>query len=148
MPEISSRDVRETWRLYNDANEHCRKVHDLLLEHYLALARHEAERLHKRMPHKAEADDLMSAAVFGLMHAISNFDSDSGVQFEAYAAPRIRAAMFDELRTLEGRPERKRYANDLGRGSQRTIGKLLTEFVNRHTSGQRKGSDDRGTQPL
>lgn len=50
-----------------------------------------------------ERDDLVSAGVIGLIDAVDRFDPDRGVPFEAFAAARIRGAVIDELRHLDGR---------------------------------------------
>jgi RNA polymerase sigma factor for flagellar operon FliA len=75
-----------------------------LMEHYLPLVRYNAERIWARLPDGVELDDLISAGVFGLMDAISAFDTSRGVKFETYCVPRIRGAMLDELRGMDWVP--------------------------------------------
>lgn len=50
-----------------------------------------------------ERDDLVSAGVIGLIDAVDRYDPARGVPFEAFAAARIRGAVIDELRRLDGR---------------------------------------------
>ncbi len=50
-----------------------------------------------------ERDDLVSAGVVGLIDAVDRYDPARGVPFEAYARTRIRGAVIDELRRLDGR---------------------------------------------
>ena len=50
-----------------------------------------------------ERDDLVSAGMVGLIDAVDRFDPSRGVPFEAFARVRIRGAIIDELRRLDGR---------------------------------------------
>ena len=75
-----------------------------LVEMYLPLVKHNAERIWARLPNAVELDDLISAGVFGLMDAIDAFDLDRGVKFETYCVPRVRGAMLDELRAMDWVP--------------------------------------------
>ena len=95
-------DVPQLWRDYhgNPNDEHRTQ----LVEHYLPLVKYNAERIWARLPDGVDIDDLISAGVFGLMDAISAFDTERGVKFETYCVPRIRGAMLDELRTMDWVP--------------------------------------------
>ena len=79
-------------------------IRNRLLEHFLPLVRHHAERVHFRLPNEVDVEDLMSAGVFGLMSALRSYDPDRGVKFETYSAPRVRGAMLDELRSMDWAP--------------------------------------------
>jgi len=48
-------------------------------------------------------EDLVSAGVVGLIDAVDRFDHRRGVPFEGFARQRIRGAVIDELRRLDGR---------------------------------------------
>lgn len=54
----------------------------------------------------ADADDMASAALLGLIDAVDRFEPGRGVPFEAYASLRIRGAMIDELRRMDERGRR------------------------------------------
>lgn len=75
----------------------------LMLEH-LPAVRYLARRIHERLPHHVEMDDLVSAGVLGLMDAFRKFDPAKNVQFRSYAQFRIRGAILDSLRTLDWSP--------------------------------------------
>jgi len=60
-----------------------------------------AARLAKRLPKHVDRDDLVGAGSVGLADAISRRGGMPGVEFEAFAACRIRGAMLDELRRLD-----------------------------------------------
>jgi RNA polymerase sigma factor for flagellar operon FliA len=79
----------------------------LLLEH-LPMVRYLARRIHERLPHHVEMDDLISAGVVGLIDAFSKFDRAKQVQFKSYAQFRIRGAILDSLRTLDWSPRELR----------------------------------------
>jgi RNA polymerase sigma factor for flagellar operon FliA len=79
----------------------------MLLEH-LPTVRYLARRIHERLPHHVELDDLISAGVVGLIDAFSKFDHTKQVQFKSYAQFRIRGAILDSLRTLDWSPRELR----------------------------------------
>jgi RNA polymerase sigma factor for flagellar operon FliA len=74
-----------------------------LMEH-LPIVRYLARRIHERLPHHVEMDDLVSAGMLGLLDAMRKFDPEKKVQFRSYAQFRIRGAILDSLRTLDWGP--------------------------------------------
>ncbi len=60
--------------------------------------------MHAGLPAGVDRDDLTGSGLFGLIDAIERFDPERGVKFETYAAPRIRGAIVDELRTIDWAP--------------------------------------------
>jgi RNA polymerase sigma factor for flagellar operon FliA len=79
----------------------------LLLDH-LPIVRLLARRIHERLPHHVDVEDLVSAGVVGLMDAFAKFDPTKKVQFRSYAQFRIRGAILDSLRTLDWSPRELR----------------------------------------
>jgi RNA polymerase sigma factor FliA len=79
----------------------------VLLEH-LPIVRYLARRIHERLPHHVDIEDLVSAGVVGLMDAFQKFDPAKKVQFRSYAQFRIRGAILDSLRTLDWSPRELR----------------------------------------
>ena len=79
----------------------------VLLEH-LPIVRFLARRIHERLPHHVDIEDLVSAGVVGLMDAFQKFDPAKKVQFRSYAQFRIRGAILDSLRTLDWSPRELR----------------------------------------
>src|SRR6266567_9625162 len=49
-------------------------------------------------------EDLMGYGMIGLINAVDRFDPERGVRFEAFATPRIRGAVIDQLRQLNWLP--------------------------------------------
>ena len=79
----------------------------VLLEH-LPIVRFLARRIHDRLPHHVDIEDLVSAGVVGLMDAFQKFDPEKNVQFRSYAQFRIRGAILDSLRLLDWGPRELR----------------------------------------
>ncbi len=75
-----------------------------LLDRYLGLVHHGAHQLARRLSRDVEIDELIGAGTLGLVQALEGFDPDRGRAFGAYAMPRIRGAMLDELRAWEREP--------------------------------------------
>src|SRR3979490_739602 len=97
------RDISEVWQEFKK-DQSSRELRNFLIEKYLPLVRHTAERVWSKLPDGVDLNDLISAGVFGLMDAIEAFDLSRGVKFETYCVPRIRGAMLDELRTMDWVP--------------------------------------------
>lgn len=95
-------DVARLWVEFKKTAD--QQLRNRLMERYLPLVRHQAERIYARLPSEVEYDDLVSAGVFGLMDAIDAFDLSRGVKFETYCIQRIRGAIFDELRNMDWVP--------------------------------------------
>jgi RNA polymerase sigma factor for flagellar operon FliA len=80
-----------------------------------------------RFPRHVDREELVRAGVLGLVQAAHRFDPTKGVNFNHYAAQRIRGAILDAVRTIDWAPRSVRragrvmeaagdkLANDLGR---------------------------------
>jgi RNA polymerase sigma factor for flagellar operon FliA len=79
----------------------------LIIEH-LPQVRLIARKIHERVPDSVALDDLLSAGVLGLIHAIDNFDPTQNVKLRTYAEYRIRGAILDSLRACDWAPRMKR----------------------------------------
>ena len=92
---------------------------------YYPLARAIASRIHQRLPRGVDLDDLMSAAVTGLLEAIERFDPARDVSFRTYAKHRIHGAVMDSLRTADWVPRSvRRKANALELAKQHLTERL------------------------
>ncbi len=108
---------------------------NVLIEQYLTLVRYTAERLHYKLPSEVDVDDLYSAGVFGLMHAIDAYDLGRGIKFETYCTQRIMGAIYDELRANDWVPrlvrsrtakvERVRKAIEMETGEKATNDEII-----------------------
>jgi RNA polymerase sigma factor FliA len=79
----------------------------LILEH-LPQVNFIATRIHEKLPPCVELDDLISAGVVGLLAAIDNFDPTRNTTLRTYAEYKIRGAILDSIRGLDGIPSHKR----------------------------------------
>jgi RNA polymerase sigma factor for flagellar operon FliA len=96
----------------------------LIIEH-LPQVRLIARKIHERLPESVTLDDLLSAGVVGLIHAIDNYDPNQNVKLRTYAEYRIRGAILDSLRASDWAPRMKRkLARTLEAGVARAEQKL------------------------
>jgi RNA polymerase sigma factor FliA len=67
-----------------------------------------AQRIYRRLPVRANLDDLVSSGILGLISAIDHFNPAHSVKLETYAEYKIRGAIYDGLRGLDWGPRRLR----------------------------------------
>jgi RNA polymerase sigma factor for flagellar operon FliA len=89
---------------------------------YAPLVKHVVDRIAVGLPKVVDMDDLMNAAIIGLLDALDKYDESKGTKFETYAVWRIRGAVLDELRTLD-------WASRSLRRKARAIEKMQKELV-------------------
>jgi len=74
---------------------------DELIVSHLPLVKFLVGRIASQLPPHLDQDDLMSAAVIGLITAAERFDPSRGIQFKTFAEQRIRGTILDELRSQD-----------------------------------------------
>jgi RNA polymerase sigma factor for flagellar operon FliA len=79
----------------------------LILDH-LPQVRWIATRIHERLPDHTSLEDLISTGIVGLIHAIDSFDPSFNVLLKTYAEHKIRGAILDSIRGMDGVPPHKR----------------------------------------
>ena len=94
--------IDDVWARYKASGE--RTLRDQLILHYAPLVKFVAARVGAGLPSSVEGADLVSYGIFGLIDAIDKFQLDRGFRFETYAAPRVRGAILDALRSLDWVP--------------------------------------------
>ncbi|MFP4058111.1 MAG: sigma-70 family RNA polymerase sigma factor [Candidatus Brocadiia bacterium] len=87
---------RRLWSRYKRHGDETAR-NELVVSH-LPLVRYVLGRLPVSLPAGLGEEDLASAGVVALLGAIEDFDPERGVEFATFAVPRIRGAMYDELR--------------------------------------------------
>ena len=80
---------------------------DLIMEH-LPQVRWIATRIHEKLPDNTSLEDLISIGIIGLINAIDNFDPALNVKLKTYAEYRIRGAILDSIRGMDGIAPHKR----------------------------------------
>ncbi len=80
---------------------------ELILEH-LPQVNWIASRIHEKLPPSVQLDDLISAGIVGLLAAVDNFDPSHNASLKTYAEYKIRGAILDSIRGLDGIPSHRR----------------------------------------
>jgi len=96
---------------------------DALVERYAHLVKYVVGRLAVSIPGVFDREDAMQAGTMGLLRAIDGYKADSAASFESYAIVRIRGAILDAVRALDG-------VGRAGREAGRAIGKAMRELEN------------------
>ncbi|MGH9622637.1 MAG: sigma-70 family RNA polymerase sigma factor, partial [Bryobacteraceae bacterium] len=79
----------------------------LILEH-LPQVTWIATRIQEKLPPSIELDDLVSAGIVGLLAAVDHYDPSHNASLKTYAEYKIRGAILDSIRGLDGIPTHKR----------------------------------------
>ena len=98
---------------------------EALVEANLPIASSTVASMLTRVPGWVRQDELYSAAVVGLFDAAQRFDPSQGVPFAAFARPRVKGAVLDELRRGDWAPRSVRRA---ARTEQQATAQLATEM--------------------
>ena len=65
-------------------------------------------RIHEKIGGAVSLEDLVSSGVIGLINAVDSYDPKYNVKLKTYAEHRIRGAILDSIRGLDGIPAHKR----------------------------------------
>ena len=106
MTAGNSEAVRKLWVEYK--KNPTPALRNRLMEIYMPIVKHNAERIRTRLPGNVELDDLLQVGAIGLMDAINGFDIDRGVKFETFCSARICGAILDGLRSMDWVPRQVR----------------------------------------
>lgn len=91
----------ELWLRYRSEGD--LSARDRLIANYAPWARAVAASIHRRVPaYAVDREDFIQNATMGLMEAVSRYDPSRGVEFRAYAATRVRGAVFNGIRNIVG----------------------------------------------
>lgn len=82
-----------------------------LVETYLPVLFHVAERLRTKLPSFVGKEELIQAGVPALIKTVERFRPARGNKFETFAAPRLRGAILDALRSTDEVPRLARQRN-------------------------------------
>lgn len=81
---------------------------DSLIEEHREYVRKLAREIHRKLPGRAQFEDLVGYGELGLIQAAQKFDPDAGAAFTTFAYYRIRGAIFDGIRKMSWLPPRAR----------------------------------------
>lgn len=93
---------------YTEHGEPSAAAREQLIVEHLPQVRWIATRIHERLPNNTSLEDLISVGIIGLINAIDSFDPGFKVQLKTYAEHRIRGAILDSIRGLDGIAPHKR----------------------------------------
>ncbi|MBT1071931.1 FliA/WhiG family RNA polymerase sigma factor [Pelotalea chapellei] len=79
----------------------CEEDRDTLILQHMPLVRYLVARIVPQLPSHLDQQDLMSAAMIGLINAADRFDPLRGVLFKTFAEQHIRGTILDELRSYD-----------------------------------------------
>lgn len=96
------REEKKLWQEYKTKNSQAAR--EKLILRYIPLVKHIAGKIIVELPDKFSFEDLVNYGVLGLIDALDRFDPGRGVEFSTYAVPRIRGAIYDELRRIDWVP--------------------------------------------
>ncbi|MBI3792412.1 MAG: FliA/WhiG family RNA polymerase sigma factor [Gemmatimonadetes bacterium] len=115
------------WVRYAEGDESARNE---LLERHLGLVHYVAAQLARSLSDDVNVDDLIGSGTLGLIGALEHFDPSRGLQFSTFAAPRIRGAILDDLRSQDRVPRSvRRKAREVNAAHDRlasTLGRVPT----------------------
>ena len=96
---------------------------DQLVRAHQGLASMVVDRMMTHVPAWMSRDDMLSAAMAGLLDAAGRYDAGQGVQFRTFAEKRIRGAVLDEVRRMDWCPRSLR-------SEQSRVSRAVSELEN------------------
>jgi RNA polymerase sigma factor FliA len=91
-----------------EAEERTKEEREALILEHLPQVNWIALRIHEKLPPGIELDDLISAGIVGLVSAVDHYDPSRGASIKTYAEYKIRGAILDSIRGLDGIPTHRR----------------------------------------
>jgi len=95
-------ETQNMWEQFRETGDV--EIRNRLVEKYLYIVKYVSDRLHQKLPRSIAEEDIRSAASYGLIRAVENFDHRRGTRFESYCATRVKGAILDELRARDWVP--------------------------------------------
>jgi RNA polymerase sigma factor FliA len=127
---------RQDWELYKQQGDAA--SHERLCLRYLPFVKRLVGRMEIYFGDGAlDRNDLYHAGVIGLIDAIEKFDHTRAIEFTTYAQQRIRGAVYDEIRALDGlSPRSRRQKRQFEKKREELQTKLLRPPTDEETAGE------------
>src|ERR1700742_28099 len=93
---------------YSEQPENAAASREQLILEHLPQVNWIASRIHEKLPGNTNLEDLVSIGIIGLINAIDNFDESFNVKLKTYAEYKIRGAILDSVRGMDGIAPHKR----------------------------------------
>jgi RNA polymerase sigma factor for flagellar operon FliA len=90
----------DLWATYHRSRD--RGARNDLVVYYQPLVRSVARNVANGLPRHVEFEDLLAMGFVGLIEAVERFNPDYGHRFATFATWRVRGAMLDGMRSLDG----------------------------------------------
>src|ERR1700749_2758443 len=87
---------------YSEQPENLAASREQLILDHLPQVNWIANRIHEKLPGNTNLEDLISIGIIGLINAIDNFDPAFNVKLKTYAEYKIRGAILDSIRGMDG----------------------------------------------
>ncbi len=100
--ESAEAGIESLWSEFKETG--AQTLRNQLIIYYSPFVRYIASRVLAGLPQHFDEEDLVSYGIIGLIDAIERFEPDRNLRFETYAVPRIKGAIFDELRSIDWVP--------------------------------------------
>jgi RNA polymerase sigma factor for flagellar operon FliA len=93
---------------YSEQPENLAASREQLILDHLPQVNWIASRIHEKLSGNTNLEDLISIGIIGLINAIDNFDPSFNVKLKTYAEYKIRGAILDSVRGMDGIAPHKR----------------------------------------
>jgi RNA polymerase sigma factor for flagellar operon FliA len=129
-------DERQDWDLYKQQGD--AGAHERLCNRYLLFVKRLVGRMEIYFGDGAlDRSDLYHAGVIGLIDAIEKFDPARAIEFTTYAQQRVRGAVYDEIRALDGlSPRARRQKRQFEKKREELQNRLLRPPTDEETAGE------------
>lgn len=77
------------------------KLRELAIIQFLPVVKYVIGRMHLSVNNKTELDDIHSAGVLGIIHALDSYDISKNTMFKTYATWRVQGFILDYLRKID-----------------------------------------------
>ncbi len=92
-------EIKETW--FNFRKERTSELRNKLVLKYLPFVKTIIKSINLPPNSILSNNDLVNIGIIGLVEAIEKYDPEQNIKFETFAYPRIKGAIFDELRRID-----------------------------------------------
>jgi RNA polymerase sigma factor FliA len=110
---------------YSEQPENIAATREQLILDHLPQVNWIATRIHEKLPGNTNLEDLISTGIIGLINAIDNFDPSFNVKLKTYAEYKIRGAILDSVRGMDGIAPHKRKRLKLTQAAMATLEQRL-----------------------
>jgi RNA polymerase sigma factor for flagellar operon FliA len=124
----------DLWDAYHRSRD--RAARNDLVVYYQPLVRSIARNVANGLPRHIEFEDLLAMGFVGLIEAVERFNPDYGHCFATFATWRVRGAMLDGMRSLDGASRaQRRQARELSQIAE-TLSQMQKRTVNMDEAAQ------------